>query len=678
MFNDNKYGAHEHHTDIKSGLISKDKDFYTFEKKYDEVAGKSIKKKENKAPHSFSHKTSDNHSQFINENKHSDISESADYANKSVGEKTSKFPEKNIRVRKDSPVSYTGKKFRQATKIISGTAAAIISEKSLLSNDNDTGETTVNNLNRTVSFLENRVDKIATKHKNAKKAPTVINNVKSQGGKQKSRYFKESSKVSDSITVSGKSRFVKVASTSKKIAKKGVTTVKDLSVNTLLRVSQQDDMAGQYLNKSYQVIRHSTKAAKYTAKTAKKTVKATTKVANKTYKAAKKIAKSTVKATKAAARTAQAAVRIAAKAISMIVSNPIALIVAGCVILLILIIFIMMSAFGGVGSTNSYEGQGQAETTSSGTTVVKINEYSEVYDYCNKAITKKWKELLDLDTSWTGFLKYSYKYSAEQEDGTYVEFTNFPAADVTPIMAYLSVTYQTYKLSDVQSDIDNIVNALYTFDYVRSPYTTEEHTSSGVYEVTGEQITFFVKYKNPKLYFQSSGKIPDEKLAMYSSILQYGDRGYFRSYNIFGDENWHDYIISNYGYKLTGNYNYSTKRTDFELSEKKFTHLSNKDKSGNTVSDIYSPITGTVVDIYSDSDYDKIIKIKDNEMDIEFTLYDCSVSAEKALNCLVSKGQTVNAGDRIATFSYYIDISFKNNGEDINPLLLMEYYPHGY
>ena len=485
------------------------------------------------------------------------------------------------------------------------------------------------------------------------------------------------------------SKYATVTGAAKKLGKKGVSAV-GIGADALVSVVG-DDVGSQMVVQLVNSTRYAVKATKITGKTLKATAKTTkgvvktsAKAVKKTAKATKTAAKVSAKATKAAVKVstkvAQAAVKVTqqvvaavTKAIVALLSNPIGLIIVGCVLLIVIIVFTCGSFFGAFASS-SYSGAGSTDYSSASASVSTANNVSDVYDYVNKSIAERNLYLLNLQDSWTGFLKYDYEYQIEKSDGTIEHTSTYPVADCAPIMAYLAVNYQSYDLTDnIKNEIDNIVASLYTFDYKIEDYTFQEEHGSHTITYTGKKITFIVKYHNPEKYFNAI--IPDEKKANYASILQYGDRSYFRLYNILRDDNWHEYVGEQYGYSVEATYNSATYKYSYELKNNSKLMLNYKKGDGTTTAFLYSPLTGKIKSIKTDDDYDYIITLVDDKNKLEFTIY-AEFEDLFTLKNGLTVGSSLKSGDCIASRRYPIYISCKSNGKTINPMLLMEYYQH--
>ena len=485
------------------------------------------------------------------------------------------------------------------------------------------------------------------------------------------------------------SKYATVTGAAKKLGKKGVSAV-GIGADAIVSVVG-DDVGSQMVVQLVNSTRYAVKATKITGKTLKATAKTTkgvvktsAKAVKKTAKATKTAAKVSAKATKAAVKVstkvAQAAVKVTqqvvaavTKAIVALLSNPIGLIIVGCVLLIVIIVFTCGSFFGAFASS-SYSGAGSTDYSSASASVSTANNVSDVYDYVNKSIAERNLYLLNLQDSWTGFLKYDYEYQIEMSDGTLKHTSTYPVADCAPIMAYLAVNYQSYDLTDnIKNEIDNIVASLYTFDYKIEDYTFQEEHGSHTITYTGKKITFIVKYHNPEKYFNAI--IPDEKKANYASILQYGDRSYFRLYNILRDDNWHEYVGEQYGYSVEATYNSATYKYSYELKNNSKLMLNYKKGDGTTTAFLYSPLTGKIKSIKTDDDYDYIITLVDDKNKLEFTIY-AEFEDLFTLKNGLTVGSSLKSGDCIASRRYPIYISCKSNGKTINPMLLMEYYQH--
>ena len=570
---------------------------------------------------------------------------------------------KNKSVKHNSNAGKFGTLATSTAKAVS-TGTSYLAESQSYQNDEGAGEAAAHKLENATKSTVKKVDKLTN-----------------------SRYFKFSGKASDSVKVSRNSgRFVAAASTMKKLGKKGVSAVDNVLVNPMVRVAG-DDVGSQTVVKMIETSRDVYKVGKTSAKYGYKTTKTMYKAGRNTAKYSKKAAQTaykytrqavqtTVKATtKAAQTTAKVAVvtaktvaSVIAKAIAFIIANPLAFFIALIILVVVMIILMFGSFMGGATEYASYEGAGNSAT-------MTVNNYSAIYDYTNKAIAKRCLDLFNLQDTWTGFLEYHYKYKIEKDDGTYINSTTYPIADVAPIMAYLSVNYQSYTLTDdVKTEIDNIVHNLYTFDYqIESCTHTVDHGSGNIEYIYGQKVTYTITYHNAAKFFEENGYIASEKMAAYNAVKSYGDISYFRMYNLFGDKNWHEWISEQYGYSVVAKYNYNTEKYEYEMIELDYCTLEYRNKDNETAPNLYSPINGKVTSITETDDYDKVITIKDSTNNLEFTIM---VEFEEYINMMVNQGDTVVAGQQIATRNYSIDIKCKSDGNKISPMLIMEYFQH--
>lgn len=706
-------GAHEHHTDVASGLVSKDKSAYA-QKSVELYYEKELLRKNKKSITDNYNSVADEHNnaqyaiqntettenlsknynttQVVQQLDRSQVTENSvtqlnqQYRVQMSAQNSDKLSaETDVSERYSNYVKYTdvtesavkknavklnsnlADKFKSvatgSVKAVSA-GASYLAELQSYQNDGGAGEAAAHNLSTFAKSTVTKVDKLTN-----------------------SRYFKFSGKASDSVKAAKSSgRFVAATSAIKKLGKKGVTAVDNVLVNPIVRVAG-DDIGSQAAVKMietskdvYKVgktsVKYGYKATKATYKTGKNAVKYGKKTTQTAYKYTRQAAKTTVKtttkaaqaATKAAATAAKAVSAVITKIVALIVANPIVLIIALIVLIVVMVILMCSSFMGGATKYASYEGAGNSAT-------MTVNNYSAIYDYTNKAIAQRCLDLFNLQDTWTGFLEYHYEYEIEQDDGTFIESSTYPIADIAPIMAYLSVNYQSYTLNDdIKNEIDNIVHNLYTFNYLIEDCThTVDHGSGNIETITGEKVTYTVTYHNAAKFFEENGYIDSEKMTAYNAVKSYGDISYFRMYNLFGDKNWHEWISEQYGYSIETKYNFNTEKYEYEMIELDYCTLEYRNKDNETASNLYSPLNGTVTSIVETDDYDKVITIKDSENNLEFTIM---ADFAESINMLVGQGDTVTAGQHIATRNYQIYIKCKSNGAEISPMLLMEYFQH--
>jgi hypothetical protein len=561
----------------------------------------------------------------------------------------------------DGKVKKFIKKSGRATAAILGGASFLATTESY---QNDTGESAIRAVEKGTKTIVEKLDKFSAKS-------------------GKSRYFKVAGKTSDNINFSKhSSRFVKSTNVAKKLGKKGVNLVNATVVNPILRMSG-DDVGSQAVVKSIELSKYSVKAGKVTARTTKTvvenaakatkyTAKTTSKAVKNTAKYSEKAAQTTAKATKTVVNTTveftKATVSAVSKAIAVIFSNPVTAIIA-VVVLVLIVIVAMLSSVLGAGQYTSYSGIGGSSTS------LSLNEYSEVYDYINESIANRCCDLFNLHRSWTGFLRYNYNYEIENDDGSITTTSSYPIADVAPIMAYLAVTHQSYSLNDtLKSEIDVIIKSLYTFDYEISDCTIRTyHGNNEWVTVTGQQVTYTIRYHNCAKYIEENNLISSDKMSTYYAIKSYGDMSYFKMYNILKNDNWHEWVNSQYGYNVDGNLINGTEIIEYSVVEQDYIIMNYKNKNNETANEIYSPINGKVTSIAEDDDFDVILTIKDSDNNLEFTIM---ADFSSNFRPTVSVGDTVRAGELIANNSYQFYIKCKADGNNINPMLIMQYYQH--
>lgn len=506
------------------------------------------------------------------------------------------------------------------------------------------------------------------------------NNINSLLDKQKqrkskeSKYFYEQKQSVDTVNVvnqtSKTTNNVNVA----KVGKVGVVAVDTVSSALLSVTSQQDDLGSQSISKGINAVDTSTRLThKIATRKTRNTAKATaTKQAKKTVKKAtktKKVAKYGYKAVETTKNIGKAVASAVRHLVSAIATNPYVALVVFVIVFVLIAVILLASVCGGGILTSSYGGNGTDESMS-------VNDYVTISDYIQKSIAKRNLELLNLQDTYTGYLKYDYKYKIKNDDGTTTETSTYPVADISPILAYLSVNYQTYTLTDtLKKDIDNIVNDLYTFSTATEKYTSIVNHGSYKEENTGEKIIFTITHLNASTYFEKNNLIDEEKLTQYSAIKDYGDYTYKQMYNIFNDKDFKNYIIYPYGYSIKATYIFENgvERYDYELVEHKTTALSlkNKNDESETAEKLYSPINGKVSQIVSNDEFENVVTIYDSENKLTFVLYG---NSDLKLN--IKSGDTVTNGQLIGTRSSTIEIKTKVDNKDTNPLFIMETTRH--
>jgi len=568
--------------------------------------------------------------------------------------------------------SGSGGIFRKAKGMVGSVATGTSFLANAESFQADTGENTVNTVKKSTEYVVNKMDKLATKS-------------------GKSRYFRTAAKASDSVVfVNHSDRIKKAIGLGNTVGKKGLGVIRQ-SVNPLVKaLNTSDDIGAQAAVRAVNVTRGTYNAAKMSYKTTKSAVRVTNKAtrytvnyartgirhtkqaANKAKKAAQKAAQAAQKAAHAAAEAAKATATAVSRFIAVIMSNPITAII-GVVVLILIIIVALCSSIVGAGKYSSYGGIGSDSDT------LSLNEYSQVYDYINESIATRCRDLFNLHDTWTGFLKYDYEFEIENDNGSITTTTTYPVADVAPIMAYLSISHQSYTLNDsLKNEIDNIVKGLYTFTYTREPYSySVSHGSGGVTTYNGEKITYTIRYHNASKYMDDNNLIPEDKMTVYNAVKSYGANSYFKMYNLLKDKNWHEWVNEQYGYTLVGKAVGTHDILHYSIKKHGYMELNYKNNKNETANKIYSPINGKVTKIvlnnYDNDDYVNLITIKDDETGLEFQLMS---DMSSTLTPTVRVGTVVNAGDLIANNSYSFKFCCLSNGSKINPMLIMEYYQH--
>ena len=599
---------------------------------------------------------------------------SVDYGSALVNKTKKNYTQQRKKIKPTAPIKKHAV-FQSVNGLITTVGTSFQATKQSFQNsDDDMGVSAFNKtLNSSTKIADKALSSSVTLSDKATQK-TVLKDVKINSQKQaRSRFFKSTAKTSDSVAFT--SRKAKSVTASKSLRKKGVSALKEVA-NPLVEVANNsDDLGAQAMIRAKDTAHYTVNFTKKTATTTKNAVKATGKTAKKTAQTTKKAAQISYKAAQATAKATQAAARVVAettkavaattaKVVAAAASNPVGLIAILIGLLIILIVPLCGSLTMGATSASSYQGTGTKDDLS-------WNDYSATYDYCNKAIAEKNLELLNLQDTWTGFLEYNYKYKKINDDGSVTTYNSYPGADVAPIMAYLTVQYQSYSFDDtIRNMIDIIVSNLYTFDYDRAPCRKTDPDGT---VITGEKITFTVTCHSASKYFEENHYLSQDKMSYYAAVRDYGDKSFFKLQNIFKTENWHNWVSEPYGYSISTTYNYRTERYDYKLITQDYTKLEYKNINNQTMSNLYAPFSGNVVSITEDDNYDYVIKLTDDSGQ-----YDFIIMAEFAAhyNNKLSTGTHFSAGQLIATRDYPIFFKTKFSTHDENPMLLMEYYQH--
>lgn len=535
-------------------------------------------------------------------------------------------------------LSNSQKNYRRFKSAAKKTGSAAVKGVSYLSHtesyqNQGTGEKTAYTLEKGAVYTLNKGDRLVTK-----------------GGKSgKSRYFRVVPKASQGVLNVG----MRILNSSDDIGAQTVVR----SIDTAVMTYRGGKIA----------VKTSSKAIKYTAKATKKTVKTSVKLVKKSVKAVRTAAKAAHKAGQAAIQTAKMVAAAAKEVIAFLVSNPVGWIICAIVAVVLLVLLCFSGAVGGGVNGSSYGGTGGA------TEAVSYNQTNEVYDYINQSITKQCRDLFNLHSSWTGFLKYEYKFEKEDYDGNVTALDSVPTVDVAPIMAYLGTKYQSYKLDDtIKNEVDNIVAQLYTLTYVREPYSySVDHGNGGTTTYTGEKITFTIRYHNTERFIEEHNLIPAEKLSAYANMKNYGEISYFRMHNVFKDKDWREWIGAQFGYTLSSQVSGIHDIQTFSMTKTGYTEMKFLNAKGERADKIYSPIDGVVSSIEETDDYFIVLTLKDTTNNLEFQVMS---EQENKLIPTVNVGDSIKAGQLIANNTYDFHMVCIYNDTKTNPLLLMEYY----
>jgi hypothetical protein len=159
----NSYGVHERHTYVESGLISRDKSTYTNQEK----KTKYLKNKK---------KTAAQEKKYITQLQN-------------LTNNTQQTATKNNTVKIAESVGTV------ATGVVTTGTSFLAECQSYQNNNDDIGNKTVNNINRSFTGVQNGFEKLSSGKSN-----TVLKSIKSTDVKaNKSRFFKEKSKTSESV-----------------------------------------------------------------------------------------------------------------------------------------------------------------------------------------------------------------------------------------------------------------------------------------------------------------------------------------------------------------------------------------------------------------------------------------------------------------------------------------------
>lgn len=362
-----------------------------------------------------------------------------------------------------------------------------------------------------------------------------------------------------------------------------------------------------------------------------------------------KAARDAYKKGKRAKDTAVTTEKIAKKVVQAIKNHPIACLVIG--LLLFLIIFIA-SAFsscasigagtGGIVSASSYQADdytiSQAELT-----------YTEWE-------TDLQMEIDDIENTHPGYDEYHYQIDAIEHD-PYV------------LMGYLTAVYGEFDSATAETAMRGLFNSQYNLsvtEEVQRKTRTESRTDPTTHRQSATEVEYEYKILNVKLTTTPLERVVASRMnAEQKEICELlmttkGCRQYVG--NVFGDTNWIPYVTSYYGYRvhpISGDKNYHT-GVDIGMSQG---------------TEIRAGHDGTVTIAGENGDYGLCVELSGETPEGKnlVTKYGhCS-------QILVSVGDTVSAGDVIAKVGStgnstgpHLHLEVLVDGDYLNPLFFAE------
>ncbi len=362
-----------------------------------------------------------------------------------------------------------------------------------------------------------------------------------------------------------------------------------------------------------------------------------------------KAARDAYKKGKRAKDTAVTTEKIAKKVVQAIKNHPIACLVIG--LLLFLIIFIA-SAFsscasigagtGGIVSASSYQADdytiSQAELT-----------YTEWE-------TDLQMEIDDIENTHPGYDEYHYQIDAIEHD-PYV------------LMGYLTAVYGEFDSATAETAMRGLFNSQYNLsvtEEVQRKTRTESRTDPTTHRQSATEVEYEYKILNVKLTTTPLERVVASRMnAEQKEICELlmttkGCRQYVS--NVFGDTNWIPYVTSYYGYRvhpISGDKNYHT-GVDIGMSQG---------------TDIRAGHDGTVTIAGENGGYGLCVELSGETPEGKnlVTKYGhCS-------QILVSVGDTVSAGDVIAKVGStgnstgpHLHLEVLVDGDYLNPLFFAE------
>lgn len=357
----------------------------------------------------------------------------------------------------------------------------------------------------------------------------------------------------------------------------------------------------------------------------------------------RKIKKDYAKAAREAQKAAQQVKKAgtvtgkAAKALAGIVKrHPVA---TAVIILLALLIFIIMSFIGTLGGLGS-GGLGGILSASYLAEDADIDNAELAY---TELETDLQAQIANTESTHTGYDEYRYNIG---------EISHNPYE----LMAYLTVVYQNFPYSAIESDLRTLFGEQYALTF--TPTTETHYADPTDADEDGDYEPYDWRIMTVALTARSFGDVAvshlsGEQLAHYALLLQTkGSRQYLG--NPFGDMNWLPYVTSYYGYRI------------HPISGVKDLHRG-VDIGLPTGTEIHAGQDGTVTFAGYSGDYGNVVVIEDS-----------NGLVSKYAHCdslLVSTGQTVSLGDVIAIVGNtgnstgpHLHLEVLKNGQYLNPL----------
>lgn len=342
----------------------------------------------------------------------------------------------------------------------------------------------------------------------------------------------------------------------------------------------------------------------------------------------KQYAKGARKAAKAAAKTGGKAARTTARTAGVLMRNPVALVVAVAVIVLIIFFASLVATAGAMIA--------QSSTAMIGTAYLAADrDINEAENYYSQKEAELLQEAYSLEGQNPGYDEYRYNIG-EVEHSPY------------ELMAFLTAAHKDFIFEDIAPVLDELFDEQYelwtevtTETRTREVETTDPATGEIVktteeYEVRIFNINVTVKM----LSGIAAGRMDDEQRKMYDGYLK--SRGSRQHFGKPIDCDWTLYITTPYGYSYNGGVSYSDGAT---LSI----------PYGTTV---LAAQPGTVTEAGSRLVVDCADGLR--------YIYDGLASVS------VSEGQEVKTGDEIGTSGCTLYLEYSQDGETLNPYFFVE------